>query len=294
MSKTTFFALLLLLVSFALAAQEMEAPSFEDLQLQIQAMSDSLLQLRESEVTSAYGFKDTDNLLDVAAKLEITDLERWKEYLGIEPNNEVLDKMSLRRLGITPFRALLAQQYSIYGFTELSTIGELAAQKQLPVKKVRQFAGIANSDKSFDNYSLQALNRTPEELVTFEEDFNANKMSFGLTILGFGVLIVFSALALTALVISQLKRLNPRPKDTDGTLVLTSSGKVKTRPVDMNADVIAAAITALYLYKNDIEERRRLLLTFRRAGSDQWRGSVMLNMPNRDILRKRSRKHENL
>lgn len=288
MSKTTFFALLLLLVSFALAAQEMETSSLENLQLQIQAMSDSLLQLRESEVTSAYGFKDTDKLLDVAAKLEITDLKRWKEYLGIEPNNEVLDKMSLRRLDITPFRALLAKQYSIYGFTELSTIGELAAQKQLPVKKVRQFAGIANSDKSFDNYSLQALNRTPEELVTFEEDFNANKMSFGLTILGFGVLIVFSALALTALVISQLKRLNPRPKDTDGTLVLTSSGKVKIRPVDMNADVIAAAITALHLYKHDIEERRRLLLTFRRAGSDQWRGSVMLNMPNRDILRKRS------
>lgn len=288
MTKRTVFTLLLLSVSFALAAQELDAPSFEDLQLQIQAMSDSLLQLRESEVISAYGFKDTDKLLDVAAKLEITDLERWKEYLGIEPNNEVLDRMSLRRLGITPFRALLAQQYSIYGFTELSTIGELAAQKQLPVKKVRQFAGISNSDKNFDNYSLQALNRTPEELVAFEEDFNANKMSFGLSILGFGVLIVFSALALTALVISQLKRLNPRPKDTDGTLVLTSSGKVKTRPVDMNVDVIAAAITALHLYKHDIEERRRLLLTFRRAGSDQWRGSVMLNMPNRDILRKRS------
>ncbi|MCB5284612.1 MAG: OadG family protein [Candidatus Cloacimonetes bacterium] len=288
MSKRIIFVLLLLPLCLGLAAQEVEEPSFEDLQLQIQAMSDSLLQLRESEVISAYGFKDTDKLADVAAKLEIRDLERWKEYLGIEPKNEVLDRMSLRRLGITPFRALLAQQYSIYGFTELSSIGELAAQKQLPVKKLRQFAGIDSADKSFDNYSLQALNRTPEELVTFENDFNDNKMGFGLSILGFGVLIVFSALALTALVISQLKHLNAKPKKTDSALVLTPSGKVKARPVDMNADVIAAAITALHLHKHDIEERRRLLLTFRRAGSDQWRGSVMLNMPNREILRKRS------
>ncbi len=288
MNKITLIAALILLGFVALAAQEIAEPTFADLQAQIQAMSDSLLQLRESEVASAYGFRDTDKLQDVAAKLEIADRERWKEYLGIEPKNEVLDKMSLRRLGITPYRALLAQQYSIHGFTELSTLGELAAQKQLPVKKLRQFAGIDSADKSFDNYSLQALGKTPEELEAFEKDFNENKMGFGFSILGFGILIVFLALAITALVISQLKRLNPKPKADSGTLVLTSSGKVKSQPVDMNADVIAAAIAALHLYKHDIEERRRLLLTFKRARSDQWKSSVMLNMPNRDILRKRN------
>jgi len=288
MNKITLIVALILLSFVALAAQEIVQPTFADLQAQIQAMSDSLLQLRESEVSSAYGFRDTDKLLDVAAKLEIADRQRWKEYLGIEPKNEVLDQMSLRRLGITPYRALLAQQYSIHGFTELSTLGELAAQKQLPVKKLRQFAGIDSSDKSFDTYSLQALGKTPEELVAFEVDFNENKMGFGFSILGFGVLIVFSALAITALVIAQLKRLNPKPKDDAGTLVLTSSGRVKSQPVDMNADVIAAAIAALHLYRHDIEERRRLLLTFKRNRSDQWKSSVMLNMPNRDILRKRN------
>lgn len=288
MNKITLIVALILLGFVALAAQEIVQPTFADLQAQIQAMSDSLLQLRESEVSSAYGFRDTDKLLDVAAKLEIADRQRWKEYLGIEPKNEVLDQMSLRRLGITPYRALLAQQYSIHGFTELSTLGELAAQKQLPVKKLRQFAGIDSSDKSFDHYSLQALGKTPEELVAFEVDFNDNKMGFGFSILGFGVLIVFSALAITALVIAQLKRLNPKPKDDAGTLVLTSSGKVKSQPADMNADVIAAAIAALHLYRHDIEERRRLLLTFKRNRSDQWKSSVMLNMPNRDILRKRN------
>ena len=288
MARIIVLTLLLLLSSMSLLAQEVEQPSIEDLQIQIQAMSDSLLQLRESQVVSAYGIRDTDKLLDAAAKLEIADLASWKDYLGIEPNNEVLDQMSLRRLGITPYRALLAQQYSIYGFTELSTLGELAAQKQLPVKKVRQFAGIDSADKSFDNHSLQALDRSPEEMVAFENQFNRDKLRFGLTLLGIGVLMVFSALAITALVIGQLKHLNRQPKAATAQLVLSASGKVLARPVDMNADVIAAAIAALHLYKHEIEERRRLLLTFRRAGSDQWRGSAMLNMPNRHILRKRS------
>lgn len=288
MARIIVLTLLLLLSSMSLLAQEVEQPSIEDLQIQIQAMSDSLLQLRESQVVSAYGIRDTDKLLDAAAKLEIADLASWKDYLGIEPNNEVLDQMSLRRLGITPYRALLAQQYSIYGFTELSTLGELAAQKQLPVKKVRQFAGIDSADKSFDNHSLQALDRSPQEMVAYENQFNRDKLRFGLTLLGIGVLMVFSALAITALVIGQLKHLNRQPKAATAQLVLSASSKVLARPVDMNADVIAAAIAALHLYKHEIEERRRLLLTFRRAGSDQWRGSAMLNMPNRHILRKRS------
>lgn len=291
MAKKLVIALLILLCAAYTAAQgqtERSAPSLEDLQLQIQAMSDSLLQLRESEVQSEYGFKDTDRLADVAAKLKIANLPQWKTYLEIEPDNPALDKMSLRKLGISPYRALLAQQFSIHGFTELSTLGDLAHLKQLPVKKLRQFAGIAGSDKSRDGYSLQALGKTPAEFQAYLTAFGKTQMRFGLNITLVGVLIVFAALALVALIIGQLRHLNRPPKAKDRTLVVTTSGKVKQQPADLNADVIAAAITALHLYRQGIEERRRLLLTFRRARIDQWRDSALLNMPNRDILRKRS------
>lgn len=291
MAKTLVIALIALLCAAAAWAQEApaaEAPSLEDLQLQIQAMSDSLLQIRESEIFSEYGFRDTDKLEDVAAKLEIKNLPQWKTYLEIEPDNPVLDRMSLRKLGISPFRALLAQQFSIHGFTELSTLGELARLKQLPVKKLRQFAGVAGTDKSRDGYSLQALGKQPEEFEEFAAEFQDGKLKYGLSITMVGVLIVFTSLAVTALVISQLRHLNRKPKAEERTLVVTSSGKVKQQPPDLNADVIAAAIAALHLYRHSIEERRRLLLTFRRARSDQWRDSAILNMPNRDILRKRS------
>lgn len=283
--------LVLFLLCFAcLGAQEAEAaqPSVEDLQLQIQAMSDSLLQLREQEIFSEFGFRDTDRLQDVAAKLEIVNLAQWKNYLGLEPANAVLDRMSLRRLGITPYRALLAQQYSIHGFTELSTLAELAAQRSLPLKKIRAFAGRDPNSKIHDSYSLQALGRKPADFEKFEQIFAANRIRYGFSILAFGVLIVFFALAVTALIIGQLRHLNRKPKADSRAIILDSQGRVKSQPPDLNSDVIAAAIATLHLYRQGIEERRRLLLTFRRARSDQWHGSTALNMPNRDILRKRS------
>ena len=290
MPKKLIALLLALLGIVWLAAQTEKTaqPTLETLQQQLLAMSDSLLQAREGEIFREYGFRETDRLQDVAAKLKIANIPQWKKYLEIEPENPVLDNMSLAQLGISPYRALLAQQYSIYGFTELSTLGELAKQKQLPMKKIRQFAGIHSEDKSRDSYSLQALGKKPDEFVAFEQDFNAGKIGFGFSVTFIGILIVFAALAITALIIGQLRRLNREPKPEDRTLVLTPSGKVKSQPKDMNADVIAAAITALHIYRQSIEERRRLLLTFKRSRADHWRSSGFVNMPNRDILRKRS------
>ena len=81
--------------------------------------------------------------------------------MGFEPENTVLDRMSLRKLGITSYKALISQQYSIHGFTELSTLSELAAIKSVPVKKLRAWAGLSSSDKRFDNNSLQAVRAAP-------------------------------------------------------------------------------------------------------------------------------------
>ncbi|MFO8144356.1 MAG: OadG family protein [Candidatus Syntrophosphaera sp.] len=285
MRRAPLFLILLLLASLLMAQQTGRE---NDMDARFQAMSDSLLQFREQEIQSEFGFRDTDTLEDVAAKLDIGDVPKWKEYLEIEPGNEVLDKMTLRRLGISPYKALLAQQYSIYSFTELSSLAELAQLKQLPIKQLRRFAGIDPTDKSHDSQSLQALGKTPEDMMEFEDNFNENELGFGFSITGIGLLIVFSALAITSLVISQLHRLNRKPGEKGNNIRINARGKVKPKPKDMNSDVVAAAITALHLYKQSIEDRRRLLLTFKRAHSNQWHSSGMLNMPNREFTRKRS------
>jgi hypothetical protein len=281
--KTILLTLALLLPLLPLSAQ----PEPLGVESQIKALSDSLLQLREKEISTEYGFLRTDKLGDVARKLEVNDIAQWKRFLDLEPGNRTLDNMRWDKLGISPYRAFLAKQYSIWGFTELTTLGEVAELKRLPVKKLRQHLGLDPLSRDSDQLSLQALESDPEQIVAFAAEFNSRRLRYGLSVTAVGMLVVFSALLLTSLIINQLKRINPKPHPKDQTIVISARGKLVSKPGDLDRNLIAAAITALHLYKQGIEERRRLLLTFKRTPTNQWRASAILNMPNRTILRQR-------
>ncbi|MBP7333244.1 MAG: OadG family protein [Candidatus Cloacimonas sp.] len=251
-------------------------------------ISDSLSLARGKEILSEYGFRDTAPLAEVANKLQIKDIDRWKSYLGLEPQNEKLDKMSLRKLGITPYKALLAQQYSIYGYTELSTLEEVAAALKMPVKKIKQDIGLdkPNSQK-WDSYSLQSLNITPEDIKKIHRQFEAKSLNFGLNITLVGMLTVFAALLITSIIIGQLNHLNRPPKEKKADLKISPGGKVRAASATLNHNVIVALAATIFLYEQSLEEKRKIALTFKRTPTNQWRASSMLNMPNREIYLKR-------
>jgi hypothetical protein len=268
--------MILLLLPLALVAQ-IEAPASS------QAAADSLVLSREQEILSEYGFRDSNSLTDVALKLDISDIKKWKAALGLEPANQVLDAMTLRKLGITPYRALLAQQTVVYRYNELSTLAEVAATLNIPLKKFKSMLGNSDPlDKSWDNLSLQALEINLDTIREVEADFNENITSYGSSVMMVGMLVVFSALILTSLIIRQLVHLN-REKKSGSTIKLNSSGQLKSAPKSMNHNVIVAAVTALHMHKMDIEERRKMVLTFRRTPTNQWRASAVLSMPNREM-----------
>lgn len=272
--------LAMLLIFFPLIAQPAS--------LSVQpAIPDSLSMLREAEIMDEYGFTDRYKLIDVAKKLDIADLDKWKSYLNLEPGNKVLDEMSLRKLGITPYRALLAQQYSIHGFNELSTVSETAALKKIPIKKMRQLLGYDPLSGSRDKSSLQALGIKPDSIESISRNFDDHIMSYSVSVTIVGMLIVFSALLITSLIISQLFHFNVNPKPKDKTIVVSHSGILLNKPKGINSNVIAAAVIALHLYKLSIDERRKLVLTFKRTPTNQWRASSVMSMPNREFSNKR-------
>jgi len=274
MRKISLF--ILLLVPWLLCAQDLMQDSS-------QANADSLVLAREREVASEFGFRDSNTLKDVAVKLEIEDIARWKHALNLEPENKALDNMSLRRLGITPYQAFLAKQTVDYGFNELSSLGTVAAKLDIPIKKMKAMLGYNDSmDTSQDNLSLQALNIELETISGLKEDFDEHILSYSGSVTLVGILIVFSALLITSIIISQLVHLNKK-KDEESKITVSSSGKVKSAPKDLNSNVIVAVITALHMHRMDLEERRKMVLTFRRTPTNQWRASAVLSMPNREM-----------
>lgn len=248
-----------------------------------QAEADSLLLAREQEILSEYGFRDSNTLTDVAKKLEIEDLRSWKMALGLEPDNKVLDNMTLRKLAITPYRALLAKQTVTYKYNEMSTISEIAFKFSIPVKKFKALLGNHDPlDTSWDNTSLQALGISLDTVQAVKQEFEGDILSYGGSVLIVGVLVVFLALILTSIVISQLVHLN-RKSSKESIIKVSSSGQVKSAPKNISSNVIVAAVTALHMHQMDIEERRRMVLTFRRTPTNQWRASAVLSMPNREM-----------
>lgn len=267
---------LILLMPLMIFAQGQPAPG-------TQAEADSLLLAREQEIQSEYGFRDSNTLTDVAKKLEIEDLSSWKMALGLEPDNKVLDNMTLRKLAITPYRALLAQQTVLYAYNEMSTISEIAFKFSIPVKKFKALLGNHDPlDTSWDNTSLQALGISLDTVQAVKQEFEEDILSYGGSVLIVGVLVVFLALILTSIVISQLVHLN-RKSSKESIIKVSSSGQVKSAPKNISSNVIVAAVTALHMHKMDIEERRRMVLTFRRTPTNQWRASAVLSMPNREM-----------
>lgn len=284
MNRHIILIALLCLFAGAMFAQTTELPA-EPLQ---QAVPDSLQLQREKEIKSEYDFSDTNSLEEVARKLLVADFDRWKSYLGLEPENTKLNGLSLTKLGITPYRALLAKQYSDFGFTELSPLHEVAASLNMPIKKLKQMMGLPDPvSRRWDGTSLQAMDFTPQMIEKLHQEFTADSLSYGASITMVGMLTVFLALLVTSLVISQLIHLNRKPKPRQADITISAKGKLQSASPTLNQNVIVAAITALHIHRQSIEDRRRLVLTFRRTPTNQWRASAVLSMPNREMSTKR-------
>lgn len=251
------------------------------------AQLDSLMQAREQEVASDYGFKTTDTLLQVAEKLEMEEknIGKWKTAMGLEAKNESLNNMSLSTLGITPYRAYLAHQKALHEFDETSSLSEIARTFSIPIKKMKNLMEL--NGKNHEDHSIQLLGKSTEDVIKVIEDYKENVNSFGWAVTLVGMLVVFSALIITSLVISQLIYLNREKKVKDSGVKPASSAKPKLKASeiakDMDSDAMIAAITALHLHRMDLEERRKLALTFRRTPTNQWRASAVLSMPNREM-----------
>lgn len=246
-----------------------------------------MLEQREKDLQDEYGYRDTDTLAEVAIALKVKDINKWKRYLSVEPNNPSLDNSTLRKLDITRYRAYLANQFCDYDFTELSTLNEIAAEKSVPIKKLRHLLGIPSLERARDNSSLQALGMSITQVDSLIADFKHDELPYGLSVTLVGMLVVFLALLITSIIISQLIHINKKPKTEDKRLVIDSRGKLIEAPDHLSNNLIAAAITALHIYKTSIEERRRLALTFKRTPTNQWRASAVSEMPNRELYRSR-------
>lgn len=247
------------------------------------AQIDSLMQAREQEVTTEYGFKPSDTLLEVAERLDLKNdkIGEWKEILGLEAKNVNLDNMSLSALGITPYKAFLAHQKAIRQFDETSTLSDISKTFSIPIHKLKTMLGFKGDNQ--DHYSIQLLGKTTDDIENAIQEYQDHVQGFGWSVTLIGMLVVFSALIITSFFIGQLVHLNREKKTKEDKAKPAPTAKASEVAKVLDHGALVAAITALHLHRMDMEERRKLALTFRRTPTNQWRASAVLSMPNREM-----------
>lgn len=251
------------------------------------AISDSLLETFEKRVEEEYGINENSTLLQVAEVFAI-DISVLKKQLNLDARNTKLNKMRLKALGISTYQALLAQQSIQYGFNEASSLEMISAQLSIPIKKLKSLLKLDPLDRSLNGRTVESLDLSLDYVAKAKQEFDGSLYQIGTSITIVGMLVVFTSLFITSLVILLLKYVDVKPKAGQSApdIKLTKSGKVLSANANISNNEIIAAITALHIYTYQLEERRRINLTFHRTKANFWHASGYSEMPNRLFSRR--------
>ncbi|MDP8202038.1 MAG: hypothetical protein P9M11_07840 [Candidatus Tenebribacter burtonii] len=170
-----------------------------------------------------------------------------------------------------------------FNFPPDTTILEIAAQTDIPVKKITQYLKL--EDQAGINSNLQELGISNNDVNNAITEYYKNKHSFYSGIVFVGMGIVFSALFITGLFIKSLQHIG-KPRKVKKAVVQTSVGVVTAPKEYISSNGVVAAITAMFLH--DTEERGRINLTWKRQSLSMWQAAGMVE--NRNFVDKRGRK----
>ncbi len=158
------------------------------------------------------------------------------------------------------------------GFSPSWTIHDLAASKSVPVKQLARDLGLDFSSAS--GKSLSELGISREDAVAAFTRYREAEPGMVGSIVMVGMLIVFVSLVVVAFLISLFKHFHIFEKKRT---VKTEMGKVSSYG-DMSGKAVAAVITAVFLYEEEVDTENRLLLTWKRVSARRWKTGD--EMPN--------------
>jgi len=158
--------------------------------------------------------------------------------------------------------------------------------EDIPTKSLIHELGLSMEYKSLNNKKA-FLNQTPLELGKTTsgvkkaiKEFTENKQNFIGAITAVGMLVVFVSLLLIGIVIAQLKHLNRQKKVKPEISVVTSVGKITTAEPDVSTNSIVAVITALHMHVKEVQDKKKLALTWNRSPVSMWKASNHVHLIN--------------
>jgi Na+-transporting methylmalonyl-CoA/oxaloacetate decarboxylase gamma subunit len=169
-----------------------------------------------------------------------------------------------------------------YSFSSDTTILQISKTTDIPVKKLLEYLEIDITVSS--TKTLAELQISNKEVIQALIKYRGCKKSFYAGIVLVGMSIVFLSLIIVGFSIAGLQYLNRKKKPKIKT-IKTSKGKITAPAHQISSNGIIAAITAIYLHEAEVEEKNRLLLTWKRSRISMWSAANMMENKAFDNLR---------
>jgi len=219
-------------------------------------------------------------------------------HFNLNKNDNRIADRKLTALRLNPEDIIKYKDDITYGFNHSMGLHDCAKFNHIPIKKLLEYLNLPIQDKSNYNKTLLDLNIKPSLIIEKVKYFDTKKMELGAILTILGMLVVFIALAITALVLTQMVHVNKTGKSSGHghskpaapSSVQTPVGKIKApRPEDLSSAAIVAVITAIHLRMQELEEENKLMLTWRRTAVSMWHASGKVQFPNSKFYQNKSR-----
>jgi len=210
-------------------------------------------------------------------------------HFKLNKNDNRITGRKLTALRINPEDIVKYKDDITFGFNHSMTLYDCAKFNKVPIKKLLEYLNLPIQDKTNYTKTLIDLKIKPSLIIEKVKFFDTKKMELGAILTILGMLVVFAALAITALVLTQMIHLNKMGKSSGHghsqpvttASVQTPVGKIKApRPEDLSSAAIVAVITAIHLRTQELEEENKLMLTWKRANVSMWQASGKVQFPN--------------
>lgn len=160
------------------------------------------------------------------------------------------------------------------------TLYEFSLKTGIPTQKIKSYLELKSNIST--DLTFQQIGISNTKIHKIIPRYKKDKGSFLLIVVIIGMLIVFLSLILVGIIINQLKviqfleKLKNKPKKK----VKTDIGTITTTKRNLSNNDIVAVITAIYLHELEVEEKNKLLLTWKRANISMWKAANKIEMPN--------------
>jgi Na+-transporting methylmalonyl-CoA/oxaloacetate decarboxylase gamma subunit len=170
--------------------------------------------------------------------------------------------------------------YLEYGFDDFTTLGEVALIIKVPLNELVKYLRL-NPLNDNSGVTIREARAEALDILDIMDNFNENTLEFLSTIILLGMGVVFVALIVTSVIISQSAFFSKKTEIMEKPAVAqTAVGEISTVSADyLREDDIAAVIAVIHKLKMDHVSETKIMLTWKRANVTMWRASGKIEMP---------------